>query len=377
MKADIAVIGGGLAGASAAARLASAGREVVLFERETAPHDKVCGEFVSYEAAHYLKELGVDLPGLGAERIVGTRIAIKGRIVSTPLPFPAFSLSRRVLDEAVLRRAEARGVQIMRGVRVVDLDGKPDAWTIRLADDSCLVARHVFLATGKHDLRGWRRPGGLQSDLIGLKMHLRLTLAQRRELARHVELMTFDGGYAGLEPVEEGRTNLCLLVRRSRFARADGNWNDLLAVLRRECPLLDMRLENARPCFERPLAIAAIPYGFIRRRGDGIWRLGDQAAVIPSFSGDGMSIALHSGRLAAEYFLKGVEPAEFQRRLARDVAGSVRLATFLSLLAVRPAGQALLECCLRWMPRAAMRVASATRVPPPALRRAGMKIAEL
>ena len=48
------MIGGGLAGSMVAMRLASAGREVVLLEKEREAHHKVCGEFLSREAIHYL-----------------------------------------------------------------------------------------------------------------------------------------------------------------------------------------------------------------------------------------------------------------------------------------------------------------------------------
>ncbi len=58
----------------------------------------------------------------------------------------------------------------------------------------------------------------------------------------------------------------------------------------------------------------------------GVFRLGDQAAVIPSFCGDGMAIALHSGRLAAEALLRGAGSAAYHRALRRDAGPPVRFA---------------------------------------------------
>ena len=69
VRKPVLVIGGGLAGAGLAVTLASAGRAVTLVERETQPHHKVCGEFVSAEAMLYLRDLGLDLESLGAVRI--------------------------------------------------------------------------------------------------------------------------------------------------------------------------------------------------------------------------------------------------------------------------------------------------------------------
>src|SRR5215472_8301298 len=100
------VVGGGLAGSMAALRLAQAGRDVLLVERELGPHAKVCGEFLSAEAVDYLRAAGVEPISMGAARIEKLRLAAGRKTVETRLPFPALSLSRTVLDEALLARAE-------------------------------------------------------------------------------------------------------------------------------------------------------------------------------------------------------------------------------------------------------------------------------
>lgn len=368
------VIGGGPAGAALATRLARAGREVVLLEREAGPVDKVCGEFVSREAGLYLASLGLDLPALGAVAIDTVRLCAADRIVTVPLPFAAISLSRRVLDEALLGRAAAAGATIHRGAKVVELSRADCGWTARLENGSSHAADDVFLATGKHDLRGHKRPSGLQDDLVAFKLHWRLAPRQAADLERHVELVLFDGGYAGLEPVEGGLANLCLLVRRQRL-RALGQglgqgWEKLLTAIRQESPHLDARLTGGEPCWTKPLALSTIPYGHVRRRAtDGLWRLGDQGAVIPSFSGDGMSIALHSAELAARMYLEGNGADVFQRRLARDVTGQVLLATVLSHGMVRRGGQAALGAAARAWPGLVSGVAFHTRVSDAALGR--------
>ena len=67
------VVGGGPAGSSLAIRLAQAGLSVSLIEREAGPHDKVCGEFLSFEAVGYLKGVGLDPTALGGRRHRGCR----------------------------------------------------------------------------------------------------------------------------------------------------------------------------------------------------------------------------------------------------------------------------------------------------------------
>lgn len=369
MTGELLVIGGGLAGAGLAIPLAEAGWRVTLVEREAGPHDKVCGEFLSREAVLYLRALGVDPVSLGAVPIARVRVAGRRGDAAVDLPFAAASLSRRVLDEALLARAVAAGVTLHRGRRVMALD---QGFIARLDDGSPLRALQVALATGKHDLRGHRRPPGRQNDLVGFKRHFRLAPDQSKALAGHVELMLFADGYAGLEPIEDGLANLCLVVRQRRLTALGGAWPALLDHVARAVPLLGRRLAGAEGMGARTLAIATIPYGHVAAPAQpGLWRLGDQAAVMPSFSGDGMSIALHSARLAADHLLAGRSSTAFQTRLAADVGTQVRRATLLSQALVHPGAQGGLLLAARVLPGLMNLVARATRVPERALLVAG------
>ncbi len=366
------VIGGGLAGAATATLLARAGRRVTLVEREAGPVDKVCGEFLSREAERYLRGLGLDLPALGALPIDSLRLCDGDRVASVPLPFTALSLSRRVLDEALLGLASRAGVTVLRGVKVQGLARVQGIFRARLANGDMVEGESAFLATGKHDVRGLRRPSGRQDDLVAFKLHYRLAQKQAAELSRHVELVLFSVGYAGLSPIEDGRANLCLLVRKRRLEAVGNRWELLLAAIEAESSHLATRLRDGTPCWPRPLALSAIPYGHVQRRADGIWRLGDQAAVIPSFSGDGMSIALHSAQLAAAIYLAGGDANAFQQRLAHDVTSQVWLSTVLSAGLVRRPVQLALAAAARRLPGLMAMVASHTRVSNDAIARTGL-----
>jgi flavin-dependent dehydrogenase len=353
------VVGGGPAGAAVAIGLARQGHSVRLVEREATPRDKVCGEFLSGEALGYLSGLGVDVRALGAVPIDQVRM-VRGRAMAAqPLPFPAMSLSRRLLDEALLGQASAAGVELRRGQRVDGIGRRGSGFTARLGDGSELTTQSLFLCSGKHDVRGLRRPPGRQSELVGFKLHFRLTPAQQAELGSSVELFLFCGGYGGLEPIEDGLANLCLLVQQQRL-QALGGWEALLASIRRECPHLDQRLGGAAARWEKPLALSAIPYGYVCAAADGIWRLGDQAAVIPSFSGDGISIALHSARVAAAVFAEHGSASDFQRRLRHELRRQVTLATTISQALV--AVPAPLMAVVRLLPQLLRHVASLTRI---------------
>lgn len=366
-KTDVLIFGGGLAGAAAGAWLAQLGCEVEIVEQSSAMQHKVCGEFVSAEAVGYLAQLGLNLGELGAVPIHSVRLVAHTPIAECELPFPAMSITRRKLDEALLSLAQSKGAIVRRGCRVESLRRCTNGWIAQLRGGEIRRAQTVFLATGKHDLGGYRRPPGRQNDLIAFKMYFQLEPHQQQALRGWVELALFPGGYAGLQLVEDGAANLCLLVNRATLQRCRNNWQLVLKHIFEFSAHLSHRLQNAQPLLSRPLALSAIPYGMIQSRAEpGLWRLGDQAAVTPSFSGDGMSIALHSARLAAELFTHGGSSTQLAERLHRELLVPIRLATTLSHLMVAAPALAHL---LRVYPRVMGVLASTTRIPEGALAR--------
>ena len=366
MSATI-IVGGGLAGGYAAALLARAGERPIVLERTTGPSDKVCGEFLSAEAQGYLRAAGLELDDLGAPVIDRVRVANGKRLAEARLPFTALGLSRRRLDEALLRHAETLGAEVRRGVSVKRLDTEGLD-----TSDGALAADRIILASGKHDVRG----AGRESDdadwgMVGFKAYFTLDPAQQRELAGAVEIVMFDGGYAGLQLVEDGRANLCLLVREAHFASVGRTWPELYTRLMEE-PHLARRFAGAEPSEMRPLAIARLPFGFLRRdtAGPVVYPVGDQAAVIPSFTGDGMAIALHSARLAAQAAAQGVGPDRYLARLSADLARPIGLATWLQRRAETWPGRAATVAAFAAFPPLMAHIARATRVPGRALARA-------
>jgi flavin-dependent dehydrogenase len=375
---EIVILGGGPAGAAAACRVARAGCAPLVIERDPEPRHKVCGEFLSVEAQAYLVDLGIDPQALGAARIMVLRVVEGGRIAEAPLPFAGLGLTRRALDEALLRRAEEQGASVMRGISVRDATAEGAMLRVGLRDAPGIRARTVFLATGKHDLRWPRRPSATGAhDPIGFKTYFVLAPSQRAALGGAIEILFFAGGYAGLQHVEAGLTNLCLVVRRSVFDTVGKSWDALLAHLCRASPHLAERLAGAKPHLEKPLSVFGIPYGFIHQGGaadpEGLFRLGDQAGVIPSFSGDGIAIALHTGGLAAAtYLAQGNAAAAFHSRVRQDIRRQIRLAGILERVSrMRIARPALLRAC-RACPGILGTLAAWTRIPGAALARTGI-----
>lgn len=360
---DVLVLGGGVAGCAAAIALARKGRSVTLIERETTSRHKVCGEFLSGEALEDLHALGIDVASLGAVPIDAVRLAAARRAAEAPLPFPAASLTRRALDTALLAEALTAGVRVERGRSVQALKRTTsNQWQATLSDGSTLEAPTAFLATGKHDLRSHRRPEDPER-WVAFKMYFRLAPAQTAELARASELMLYPGGYGGIQPVEDGIANLCCVVQQKHFARVGHRWEGLLAKMQRDCPHLAMRLAGAEALLAKPIAITHIPYGYVRRTTeDQLFCIGDQAAVIPSFTGDGISIALHTARCAVAAYLAGQPAPLFQAKLRSALLAQMRLAGFAADGLNNSFARAVLPFGLRVWPGVMRLTAKLTRV---------------
>ena len=348
------IAGGGVSGAAVACLL---GPAATLIERSAAPHDKICGEFLSWEAQAYLARLGIDPAALGAHPITHVRLVHRDRVATAALPFTGVGLSRRVLDEALLTRAAACGATVLRGTAIRGADGT----TLDIAGHGTMQADRLYLATGKHDLRGLRRTPAAPGTLVGLKMYFRLTPAQQAALAGHIEILLFPRGYAGLQVVEGGRANLCLLLDRDRFAGQ--GWDSVLAMLQQDCLHLERRLADAVPLLDRPLAISGVPYGYVHQRADpGVFRLGDQLGVIPSFCGDGVSIALHTAFAAVA---AGPDALLYHRRTRPQVAAPIHRAG--RLFGVAQAAPGWVVAAARVWPGALRTVARLTRLSPQAV----------
>lgn len=352
------VIGGGPAGASAAIALACAGRPVTLIERNGEACDKVCGDFLSAEAIAMAEAVGVDLSA--AAPIESVRLIYGNRVAASRLPFRALGLSRRAFDEALLRRAQASGVSVLRGHRVSAIEPAGPSLSLTSGSLGRQVSDAVFLATGKHELRGVARPCR-GTGLVGMKMYYELAPRQREALRNNIELVLFPGGYGGLQLVEHDRAVVCALVPGG-WLRAEGEgWSRLIDA----SPHLCARLSGAVPVLPKPLAISGLPYGYVHaadgHESPGLFRLGDQAVVIGSLTGDGVALALASGSLAARVYLSGQTATKYHRQLAVSVSRQMRLASATHRLCLDPTYQPWLSAACGLWPGSLRLIASLTR----------------
>ena len=326
------ILGAGPAGCAAAIALAEAGARPLLLDRDPEPRDQLCGGFLSWRTAECLRSIGVDPLGLGARRVEQLALFARGREAVLPLPAPAFGLSRRALDGALRQRSLELGATLeIDTVRAIEGDaviGRQHKW----------MAASLFLASGKHDVRGAVRPRDAGDPALGLRLRLPASAERGALVANRIELHLFAGGYAGVVLQEDGSANVCLAVRKSLLTASSGDPRRMLAGLVDAHPEFARRLADDWPA-ETVETVGAVPYGWIARgTRPGLFRLGDQAAVIPSLAGEGIAIALASGTLAARRWLThGAAGAiEYQRDFARSAAAPVRTARLARALAESP-----------------------------------------
>jgi flavin-dependent dehydrogenase len=352
------IVGGGPAGSAAAIALAGAGVEAELIERTEGPHDTVCGGFLGWDALAALERLGLDPAALGARPIRRLRLVSAERSIEVALPRLAAGLSRRTLDEALLAQARRAGATLLRGrtVRAVELEER----RARLDGEAGMAGEALVLATGKHELRGGARPVDISTRPLGLRVSLQPGNALKNSLDGMIELHLFDGGYAGLLMQDDGTANLCLSASRDRLKEA-GGIEPLVERLAAELPAFGERVGQGEAGAWS--AVSGVPYGW-RAGGtvEGVYRVGDQAAVIASLAGDGIAIALESGLAAARAIAAGVSAADYQRDWSRRARRPVGLAELLRRSAENPTARQATMGLLGWFPSLAPLAARLTRI---------------
>jgi flavin-dependent dehydrogenase len=295
MRTDVAIIGAGPAGSTLAALLARRGVRVALYDRDVFPRDKLCGEFLSYDALPILKPLGVldAIDAAGAPHIERCRVIGAKRTYEFALPHRARGISRMFFDDLLLRTAAANGAQRFDGKTVTSLDE--------------IEAKAVVGAWGR-----WGRfDQQLQRNFVrdhshrnfGFKRHYIATSPSRDS----IDLYSFRRGYLGVNAVEGGITNICGLVHASRLSGHKGRWDAFIETIRAEERQLEALYSSHRPAQEGYLSSEPVIFRARSAVEGGVFMIGDASGVIDPLTGNGMAMAIQSALLAAPMLLRLVE----------------------------------------------------------------------
>lgn len=356
-EAASVIIGGGLAGSAFAIELAQHGKRTVVLEKTGGPHHKVCGEFLSAEAQDLLAQLGIDVWDVGAASVTNLSLEFGRYRAKFRLPFRGAGLSRFRLDQLLLDAAAQSGAEVVRGATVTKLECDNHSAVVHTVNER-LLASHVALASGKHNLRGLPRP---QAPTVAFKMQLRPSAAGTAMLDDLVHLSMFARGYAGVCLVEDGIATICWVVESDLVLDdASTGWATHVNFLSDRSSFYAALLREATPLWDKPVAVAAIPYGYLREAviSDVVYPLGDQLVVIPSYTGGGTSLALHTGRSAARAVLNNKSAGEFQRQTIAKLKPQIGWATLANVAFVNASAQRLTAAVARLAPWALPQVAT-------------------
>jgi len=342
---EVIIAGAGPAGSSAAIHLARSGLRVLLVEQKRFPRPKLCGEFISPECEQHFQKLGVaDAMTCSGPSMLSETVfySTRGHHVAVPSSWfggsAALGLSRAVMDDVLLRRAQDCGVNVLEGasidepvvengvVRGVKL--KEREYRAPITIDATGRAR---ILTKKFSHKK------AQNAHIAFKVHLRNT----RVAANACEIYFYPGGYGGLSTIEAGMSNLCFITSAEQVKR---HHSDPEAVMR-ETVMKNRRaaytLESARAESEW---LSASWERFGRQRpspAKGLLAIGDSAAFIDPFTGSGMLMAFESGELAAETIIRhrnnlAAVETEYATEYVRKFGSRLRICGLLRRAAFKP-----------------------------------------
>lgn len=342
--ADVAIVGAGPAGSTLAALLAGKGLSVAVIDRDVFPRDKLCGEFLSYDAMPIVERLGIlpamaHAPTIDRCRVVGWR-----QTYEFAFPRPARGVSRFFLDDLLLRTAVARGARSFAGWTAEQIT--PESVTISRNGETRRLDAPVIIGA-------WGRWGRFDTQLgrsfvrdrahrhFGFKRHYVAPASAGDPDRNVIELYSFPRGYLGVSAIEDGLTNVCGLVHASRLTGHKGRWDSFVETIRREESALETMYSKHEPAGE---FLSSEPVIFRGRSATerGIFMVGDASGIIDPLAGNGMAMAMQSALVAAPLIAQAVSrPADrdriereyrddHERMFARRIRWSRRVATLLA-----------------------------------------------
>ena len=299
---DAAIIGGGLAGLALAIQLAKENFRVIVFEKEVYPFHRVCGEYISFECWNFLESLGYPLSDMDLPVIKQLMVsAPNGNTVAHSLPLGGFGISRYKIDAELAQIAAGNGVTVMENEKVSEVifDGQFFSVQSPAGNIKAICVAAAFGKRSNLDVK-WKRPfavarPGKLNNFIGVKYHIKID-AEADTIALH----NFKDGYCGMSQVEENEYCLCYLTTARNLKKWGNSIDSMEKNILSKNPLLKKIFTNAVFIRKEPVTIAQVAFTQKEQVEDHVLMVGDAAGMITPLCGNGMSMALHASKIAAE-----------------------------------------------------------------------------
>jgi flavin-dependent dehydrogenase len=310
---EIGIIGGGPAGSAAAAYLAGYGFDVCLFEKKSFPRETLCGEFLSTEVIHFLKELNLfdEFISLNPNKIKSFRFFNhSGKSINHKFNFDVYGLSRSSFDNLLLQNTKRKGVAVFQPAEVKEiiLNGKSYQLVVKKEEQKeiNISVNYLIAAYGKQNaLDNFLRRNFInqKSKLNGIKFHLNKN--ELKEFAEdEIQIYSAENIYCGVNAVDSDKVTFCFLEDRKQEQPPPRK--QLIYLQKKNKAFKKLFTGNDENLFDT-LTVYGTGNIFFGRRNlveNGIFMIGDAAGVIAPLAGDGISMAIESGKLIADLFYK-------------------------------------------------------------------------
>lgn len=310
MKVPILIIGGGLAGLTAAIHLSKLGYLVTIVEKNGYPKHKVCGEYISNEVVDYFSWLGLDPILAKSQSISQFRLEIDtSNFCEVRLPLGGFGISRYLLDDLLYQKAKSQNCSFIHET-VSDIIFSNNTFKVVLSSGLEVETAIAIGSFGKRstiDVNLKRNFIQKKSHWMAIKGHFKGQFSNDL-----VGLYPFNGGYCGVSKVENNLINICYIVQTKVFKKYKNIPDfEFHTLLKNEG--LKAVLDNSKAVFKTPLTISQISFDDKKAVENHVLMIGDAAGLIHPLCGNGMAMAIHSAKIASELVHNALQEAIFSR----------------------------------------------------------------
>ncbi len=308
---DVAIIGAGPAGATAAFHLAASGWEVLLLDKEAFPRDKVCGDGLIADSIQALKRLGLyeEVRRRGYKTHLGS--VYSPSQIRFDVPGEFMTLKRVVLDELIVRQAVEQGARLCKR-KVCRMGWQPDgAIRLHTEEGEQVQAKIGLLATGASmelaSQLGLTRHAG--PSAIALRCYVQSDYEISELLISYDRSIT--PGYGWIFPLGNGEYNVGCGVRYA----ANNPRPNLRAAFARFIKTFPLAAELFRQATSvTPLRGAMLRCGLTGAQvmADNLLLIGETIGATFPFTGEGIGKAMETGELAARLAHQALTTGDFR-----------------------------------------------------------------